>query len=934
LSHQKIPSFPSAAPGNSGGSLPSSGGFVPSSFPWARQKVAGAAQRGSLPGLGCLLGLVLAFLAIGGPLGGALRAGEPASPAGEAPEAAGDTSDIVKLEQFTVSDNELDSSVVPDRQVTALYGYATPFQDIPRSIAEITPDQFDHDVINSVDDFARYSPAVSLLTGQADNAGTPYFRGSQGDLYQNGVRLLTRGTNNRPFTLNPYEAADLVAGPASVIFGPSARTAGYVNYITKQPYFDHPQGELTVNIGQWFDGAGDKLEGSAQVDVGAPIIPGKLAFRVSYEAATDDSYYENTRDRYNNIFGALGWRPNGTTAIDVNMEYGHYDWIVDNFQNRVTNALIRDSTYLAGPATPIIQVGSKYFSPVLTETGAPSGDWITRLKSAGANGLTYYAAGTPAANPTSDSAAGAGTIAGYVLDPALVHPIQIGESAALNAPGYPSLTDTINFQTRFKKEVNSNFVLVNSLTYGRYHTDTSSNGGFYNYILADSIEDRVEAQLQFAYRLWGLSIEHQSNTGLAYRWEPSTNFKDTQNTGYGPTGDYYNLAGNPLDWTRNAFFGAPVYPFLGLATTPVLTNFGYLKGFWQYLPVPQSDIGGATTPGGSASGTAVGTLGTADYHTLDQWGSVFTQHTLKLGSHLLLDLGLRESLVWANLSNPLPSPNVPGNGAIGGSVRVPEPSESASLSYKPVPWVTAYVTYDRVTAVNGNTSGVAAWSTTIAGVPNQLDPYNFKSVSELHEAGIKTELIPNKLVVTVDAFRQTRALTLALPAGAANAANPIQAVGLYDGEEFSLRYQVSRDFSLGANYSYLEATNLDSTYSAPAPIVADNDTNILGATTSVKGVNYRVVNLPHNTGSLFASYQWRSGLGLRADYSVHDQYNVATDGSVTVPGDYTVDVSVFYATRRYRIAFNVQNLTNQHDHAGGPTPLAPLNAGLRVAYRF
>ena len=870
---------------------------------------------------------LLAALAVG--FSSPARAEAPADSGGSG------SGEIISLEQFTVSDSQNVTSTLPERAVSALYGFPTPYQDIPRSVTEITPDQFQNDIINSVNDFARYSPSTSLLTGAAINAGTPYFRGSQGDLYQNGVRLLTRGTNNRPFTLNPYETADLVAGPASVIFGPSARTAGYVNYITKQPYFDKERGALNIDVGQWyFDGTGQKPQESVQVDVGAPIVQGKLAFRVSYEGDYLDNYYENTRDRYNNFFGALGWRPNSTTAVDFNIEYGHYDWTVDNFQNRVTNDLIRNSTYLAGPATPIIQVGAGYFSPVLTASGAPTGGWIKRTKVTAASGLTYYNAGAATKDPTANTAAGAGTIVGYVLDPALVTPEPISASAALNAPNYPSITDAVNFQTRFKKEVNENFVLANNLTYGRYLTDTTSNGGFYNYILANSIEDRIEAQVRFAYKLFGVDVEHDSNSGFAYRWEPSTNFKDTQNAAYGPTGDFYNLAGSPSTWTRNSFFGASVYPFLGTATTPVLTNFGYLKGFWQYLPVPQSATGGATTPGGSATGTAVGTLGTADYHTLEQWGSVFTQHSVKFGSHFILDLGLRESLVWANLNNPLPSPNVPGNNLIGGSVRVPEPSESASLSYKPVSWITTYVTYNRVTAVNGNTSGAAAWSTTIAGVPNQLDPYNFKSVSELREAGAKAEIIPGKLVATVAEFRQTRALTLALPAGAANAANPIQATGLYEGTELGLRYQASTHFSLGANFSYLEATNLDSTYSAPAPIVADNSTNILGATNSVKGVNYRAVNLPHDTGSIYAQYQFANGLGLKADYSVHNSYNVATDGSVTVPGDYNLDLGVYYDQARYRLAIDVQNATNQHDHAGGPTPLPPISAGLRATYRF
>jgi outer membrane receptor protein involved in Fe transport len=53
-----------------------------------------------------------------------------------------------------------------------------------------------------------------------------------------------------------------------------------------------------------------------------------------------------------------------------------------------------------------------------------------------------------------------------------------------------------------------------------------------------------------------------------------------------------------------------------------------------------------------------------------------------------------------------------------------------------------------------------------------------------------------------------------------------------------------------------------------------------------------------------------------------------------VPGDYNLNVGVFYNSLRYRVAVDVQNVTNQHDHAGGPTPLPPVNAGLRVSYRF
>jgi hypothetical protein len=302
----------------------------------------------------------------------------------------------------------------------------------------------------------------------------------------------------------------------------------------------------------------------------------------------------------------------------------------------------------------------------------------------------------------------------------------------------------------------------------------------------------------------GVNIEHDSNTGVSFRWEPSTNFKDSESAAYGPTGDFYNLEANPATFNRNSFFGAQVYPFSGTVSTPVLTNFGYLKGFWQYLPVPSEHERRRHNPrrqlhghrrrnarnGGLLHARGVGRHLQPALHS-------------RSGNHFILDLGARESLAWAHASNPIYTPNIPGNSALSGSVRVPEPSYSASLSYKPVPWLTTYFTYDYVTATDGNTSGAVGFSTTIAGVANQLDPFNFKSVSELSEAGAKAEVIPDKLFVTVDEYRQTREGTLALPAGAAANANPIQALGLYQGTEISLRYQPIKRFSLGVNYSYL-----------------------------------------------------------------------------------------------------------------------------------
>lgn len=846
------------------------------------------------------------------------------------PAKAGD--DTVQLDRFVVTDANSLKTTLPVRPVNGVYGFDTSYQDVPRSITQINPQQFANDVIISVSDFARYSPAVNQSTGQIDNYGTPTARGAQGDGYQNGVRLLTRPQNNRPYTINAYEGADIVAGPASVILGPSARTAGYVNYVTKKPYFDRQRGSVSFTVGGFYgDGEGYKPQSKWNLDLGGPILEGKLAYRFSYEGNEKQTYYRNAANRYHDFYGSLGWLPNASTAVDWNFEYGTFDWTVNNFQNRVTSELIRDGTYLGGPATPIIQVGSAFFSPTLDALGNVTG-WTTRSRVANADGTTAFNPGVAVANPTANTTAGAGTIVGYVLDPALVRPTALDRSAALNAPNSPSETTAFNTQLRVKNVISPALTVVNNATYQYYKTDTASNGGFYNWIEAKTFEHRLEALLRFEGAPFGFAITHQSNNGISYRYEPSRNYKDGQRAGYGPTGDQFDLTAPAEGYTRNAYFGATVFPFTGTVNDPVLTRFGYLKGFWAYYPVPESPSN-FVSPGGTATGTVVGNLAGQVYDTTQKNLGFYTQHSVKLGSHLILDFGLRQTLVEASIFNPLPSPLVPGNDKIGNSIREWVPTWSTSLSYKPVPRLTTYATYQRVQAANGNTGGVVGWKTEGFGataVPNRLLASDFHSLSVLHEIGAKAELIPNQLVASVAAYKQTRDLTLSLPAGFTE---PVQAKGLYQGIEVGLRYQPNPRFNLGLNYTNLSAITLNSTYSNGAPIVADNSTNIISSTTAVIR-DYRITNLPRNQATLYTTYAFAAGFGLRADLTATDAYNVSNSGSISVPGNHRLNVGVFYNTSRYRVSLDVQNATNRDSRAGGSAPLEPINAQSRITYRF
>ena len=826
----------------------------------------------------------------------------------------------VKLDSMIVTAANSLTTTLPVRPVTGVYGFDTAYQDVPRSITQINPQQFQQDIISSYSDFTLYSPSVNQATGQLANYGSPTMRGSVTDIYQNGVRMLVRQSNNRPFTLNAYEAADIVAGPAPVIYGPSARTSGYVNYLTKKPYFDGEHTTVTLRLGNYyFDGTGFKNNENITVDTGAPIIPGKLAYRVSYQAENLSSYYRNVDDRFHDIYGTLAWLPSDSLTVDWNFEYGSFDWKVNNGVNRVTNDLIKNGTYLAGPATPIIQVGSAYYSPVLDATGGVT-SWIKRTKSG-----TSYLAGAATPNPTSNTSAGAGSIVGYVLDPAVVHPAALDGNAALNAPGWPSTTDAFNTQLRVKKIFNSSLTVLNNTIFQYYKTDTSSNGGFYNWITTHTLENRTEGLLQREYKLFNIPVLHNSNTGFSYRYEVVQNYKDGQASGYGPTGDWYDLTANPTSFTRNAFFGATVFPFSGTTTTPVLTRFGYLKGFWNYLTVPPSPSN-YVSPGGSQAGTTAGTLSTTTNWTWTHSLSAYSQHSLKFGDHWLLDLGFRDTLIFSQIKNPLPLNATFANTHDG--IKAWNPSSSASLSYKPSSWITLYGTYDYVVATNGMTTGSPTWAT-VNGVPNQYDPANFHSTSELRELGAKYEIIPRKLTGALALYEQSRDLSLTTVPGS----DPILAKGWYRGFETSLRYQPTRNFTVGLNYSLLAAVTRNQNLSAPNPLLANNATNILGSTSLGLG-DWRITNLPRNNFTLFSSYQFASGFGVKANLWLRDSYIANADGSVVVPSEYNLNLGVFYQQPKWSVELDAQNVTNQRNFAGGSTVLEPLSLQARFVYKL
>ncbi|MDG5497542.1 TonB-dependent receptor plug domain-containing protein [Niveispirillum sp. BGYR6] len=164
-----------------------------------------------------------------------------------------------------------------------------------------------HDPIRSTDDYVKYAPGITRGGGQG-NSAAPTLRGLASEVFQNGQRIYKDG-NDHPLNLNAFEGADIVAGPSSVIFGPSNATGGYVNYLTKKPYFDKQRSFVNTELGTWVSGTKETYPDFAiTADTGGPIDE-TLAYRISVKGKRGGTYYDNVENNYDSTYAALSWKP-------------------------------------------------------------------------------------------------------------------------------------------------------------------------------------------------------------------------------------------------------------------------------------------------------------------------------------------------------------------------------------------------------------------------------------------------------------------------------------------------------------------------------------------------------------------------------------------------------------------------------------------------
>ena len=255
------------------------------------------------------------------------------------------------MDRVVVQGLSLSETVLPTaRPVESVMGDDRSILDTPRSVSLVTKAQMEARAINRATDFNQYSPGV-YTPSRYGLANVPVIRGELSEIYQNGQRTIY-SRNSLLASFNQVEAMDIVKGPGSAVYGPQGQgPGGYVNFVTKSPYFDQFRGDMITRWGTFVPGGQSYFSPEWILDVGGPIND-KVAYRVSYLGREAEGYYRNVKDNTQDIFAALSVKATEKLTLDLNAQAytSRFNEVLGI--NRVTQELIDDWTYIAGPVQP------------------------------------------------------------------------------------------------------------------------------------------------------------------------------------------------------------------------------------------------------------------------------------------------------------------------------------------------------------------------------------------------------------------------------------------------------------------------------------------------------------------------------------------------------------------------------------------------------
>jgi outer membrane receptor protein involved in Fe transport len=798
----------------------------------------------------------------GGILAASGQVADSTPPAASAP--AGATApDTTTLEAVVVTSTPA-ASIMPNNQNnSSVFGTDLSVQDTPRNITVVTAELLKDANITDITDFGKVAPGA-YTTVPFGFASVPNIRGQLADVFVNGMERTTRA-DGPPTTFNAVEQADVVSGPPSSVLGPTANTGGYVDFITKQPFFDafHTDTQFTY---------GSYDEKIFSEDLGGPLIPKVLAYRVSYEANKSGSYYENVKTNSNDGFFALAWTPTKDFRIDFNSEF--YD------------VRFNENTGLDRPTQQLID-GLNYSTGLFSAVGSIIG-------------------GSP--DGSTGGYPDTGTFGGLINSPGTV---KISPKDSEVGPSDSDFSKDLNAELTETYHGDGNVTFINRSYYEYLYLRNYELAQLYTNLQNSNIfEDRAEIHIDFdSGKGMPTAIKNDIVTGLAV--------KSVNVHGFG---DYYNESLNGTDLTTNSF--------------PLVDNQYNGTNFYTLGDVPGTNFKATT--------------GLLQPNTTQEQGyelSAFFQHQLSFGSQWSFIYSARADLIHDDLSDPIPNDPASGDGlpADAGVHYITTQllgTGDASITFKPVSWVTHYLTFDFNQSSAGNPGG---GFDTYSNLGQSRD-YHYDNY--LYEAGSKFNLIDHKLFTTVDLYYQTHNLTTNL-----GATTEIKTYGA----DISTTYQPDKHLSLMLSESYLNATVVNPGAELTGNVYDAFSTSSIGVNGTGLGApnfvaqgnglgNFREAGFPRFLFTGLVGYTLSSGLGASVSYQITDPIPTSELGNVMIPWQSDFDVSVFYTHKYFSIRLTLYNVTNRTNFATGGyistsgndviSVLEPFHVEGTVGFRF
>ena len=245
------------------------------------------------------------------------------------------------MEKYQVNDVPIEQQILPtSRPFTSVFGTEDNILDVPRNVTIVSRAQMDVIDIQDTTEFSKLTSS-SYTDSNFGSPSNPSIRGQSADVFMNGMRQrIGESGDGMPIDFNIVESVNIVPGPATAVQGASAYVGGFVDMVSKHPYFDAQKTIVSFTAGSY-----DTKRWS--IDSGGPISP-TLAYRFSYAGEDSDGYYYDWIKQTTSVYGALEWRPTKSYDLFIMSKAFWADYRENFGINRVTQALVSDGLYIPG----------------------------------------------------------------------------------------------------------------------------------------------------------------------------------------------------------------------------------------------------------------------------------------------------------------------------------------------------------------------------------------------------------------------------------------------------------------------------------------------------------------------------------------------------------------------------------------------------------